>query len=91
MRFGEDPFCWTGRTGQDRGGQSSIRRRTDGTGADLREESAEALLILFEPGGIDVRQIIGEHLHLFFLRHGTGEYGIDGSVHGLASFLSCSQ
>ena len=39
------------------------------------------LLILFESGCVDVRQIVGEHLELFFLCHSTGEYGIDGSIH----------
>jgi hypothetical protein len=42
-------------------------------------------LILFETGRIDVRQIVGEDLQLFFLSDGAGEYGIDGSIHVLCA------
>ena len=37
------------------------------TGIGTGKEPTEPLMVLFEAGSIDVRQIVGEHLQLLFL------------------------
>ncbi len=48
-------------------------------------DGLKRLVILFKPGRIHIRHIIGEDLHLTFLRQRAGKNGIDGSVHMYAS------
>ena len=52
-----------------------------------RHDGLKRLVVLFKSSRIDIRHIIGEDLHLAFLRQRTGKDGIDGSVHVCSSML----
>jgi hypothetical protein len=69
MRSDEYPFSWTSWSHTNQLTKPSCLHKSRPGHLGTGQNGRKRLVVLFEAGSIDVRHIIGEDLHLAFLRH----------------------
>src|SRR6185295_2073205 len=82
----KDPLGRAGRTNADLMTETGCMREDRRANLYLRHDRLKCLGVLLKSCRIHICHVIGEDLHLTFLRQRTGQDGIDRSVH-VCSFI----